>query len=84
MVTEDNLDKKQRITLLDKTLTLQLLMILLILIAYAIFLTFQRFLYSFEDFQGRIITVNILLSIGILVEIAHFSYKVYKKVKKEQ
>ena len=57
-------------------------MITVVIIAYVMFLIFQRYLFSFEDLLSKLITVNVLLAAGIAMEISYFIWTMYKKKKK--
>ena len=70
--------------LLDQATIVQLLMILLTLIVYAVFLSIQRFLFEFEDFRNKIIIINVLLCAGIGMEIGYFVWKFYKRKRKSE
>ncbi|MCK4973516.1 MAG: hypothetical protein KAS52_09350, partial [Candidatus Heimdallarchaeota archaeon] len=53
-----------------------------VIIAYVMFLIFQRYLFSFEDLLSKLIIVNVLLAAGIVMEISYFIWTMYKKKKK--
>ena len=74
--------EKPRFTL-DRTAVIQVIMIIVIIIVYSVFLVVQQFLYSFEGFRNKIIIINVLLALGLVIEIGHFIWLQYKKRKKE-
>ena len=76
--------EKKYFQLLDQATVVQLLMILLTLIVYAVFLSIQQFLFEFEDFRNKIIIINVLLCVGIGMEIGYFVWKIYKRKKKSE
>ncbi|MFW9852728.1 MAG: hypothetical protein ACFFDS_07295 [Candidatus Thorarchaeota archaeon] len=67
--------KKSKIQL-NQALSIHLIMIIITIIAFAIFLSIQQFLYSFEDFITKIIIIDILLGVGILLEIITLIWRV--------
>lgn len=70
------LDLKKGKMQLNQALSIHLIMIIVTIIAFAIFLSIQQFLYSFEDFIAKIIVIDILLGVGILLEIITFIWRV--------
>jgi len=66
--------KKSTFISLDSAASIQLFMITVVIIAYVIFLIFQRYLFSFEDLLSKLIIVNVLLAAGIVMEIIAISY----------
>jgi hypothetical protein len=75
---------KDFIDKIDRAAGIQLTMILFIVVAYGIFLSVQKFLFSFEGFQTKIITVNVLLAVGILIEIVYFIWHTNKQGKEKK
>ncbi|MCK5304877.1 MAG: hypothetical protein KAJ72_06485 [Candidatus Heimdallarchaeota archaeon] len=69
-------------TSLDRATAIQLFMITVVIIAYVMFLIFQRYLFSFEVLLSKLIMVNVLLAAGIVMEISYFVWTIYKKKKK--
>ena len=69
-------------TSLDRATAIQLFMITGYIIAYVMFLIFQRYLFSFEVLLSKLIMVNVLLAAGIVMEISYFVWTIYKKKKK--
>ena len=67
---------------LDRAAAIQLFMITVVIIAYVMFLIFQRYLFSFEVLLSKLIMVNVLLAAGIVMEISYFVWTIYKKKKK--
>ncbi|MCG3215149.1 MAG: hypothetical protein KAS63_00380 [Candidatus Heimdallarchaeota archaeon] len=84
MKVKPNPESKIRteIRLLDQTSVIQLIMILLTLVVYAVFLSIQQFLFEFEDFRNKVIIINVLLCAGIGLEIGYFIWKIYKRKQK--
>ena len=80
------IDKRKRFkfTPLDKAASIQLIMITIVIIAYVMFLIFQRYLFSFESLQSKLLIVNILLAAGIVMEISYFIWTMHKKRKKAE
>ncbi len=76
--------EKKHFQLLDQATIVQLLMILLTLIVYAVFLSIQQFLFDFEDFRNKIIIINVLLCAGIGLEIGYFVWRIYKRKKRSE
>lgn len=74
--------KKNTFTSLDRAASIQLFMITVVIIAYVMFLIFQRYLFSFEDLLSKLIIVNVLLAAGIAMEISYFIWTMHKKKKK--
>lgn len=69
---------KKLINKIDRAAGIQLTMILLIVVAYGIFLSVQKFLFNFESFRSKIVIINVLLASGILIEIVYFIWHTYK------
>ena len=63
---------------------IQLTMISLIVVAYGVFLSVQKFLFDFEGFRTKIIIINVLLAVGILIEIIYFIWHTNKYGKKDE
>lgn len=80
---ESTKNKRKLDFYLDRTAVIQVIMILVIIIVYSIFLFVQQFLYSFEGFRNKIIIINILLAVGLIIEIGHFVWIQYKKKRKQ-
>jgi type VI protein secretion system component VasK len=74
--------KKVNIKVLDQTSIIQLLMLILTIIIYGVFLSVQQFLFPFEGLRNKIIIINVLLAVGLIVEIGYFVWEVRKKQKK--
>ena len=72
---------KEFIDNIDRAAGIQLTMILLIIVAYGIFLSVQKFLFGFEDFKTKMIIVNVLLAVGILIELGYFIWHTNKQGK---
>lgn len=75
-------NKRNTFTSLDSAAAIQLFMIIVVIIAYIMFLTFQRYLFSFEELLPKLIIVNVLLVAGIVMEISYFIWTMRKKKKK--
>ena len=75
-------NKRNTFTSLDSAAAVQLFMIIVVIIAYIMFLTFQRYLFSFEELLPKLIIVNVLLVAGIVMEISYFIWTMRKKKKK--
>ena len=75
---------KEFIDKIDRAAGIQLTMILLIIVAYGVFLSVQKFLFGFEGFTAKIIIVNVLLAIGILIEIGYFIWHTNKQGKEKK
>ena len=84
MSKDSKIEKKNNFQLLDQAAIVQLLMILLTLIVYAVFLSIQQFLFDFEEFRNKIIIINVLLCAGISLEIGYFVWKLYKRKQKSE
>ena len=74
---------KKLINKIDRAAGIQLTMILLIVVAYGIFLSVQKFLFNFESFRSKIVIINVLLASGILIEIVYFIWHTYKTDNKK-
>ena len=72
---------KEFVDKIDRAAGIQLTMILLIIVAYGIFLSVQKFLFGFEGFATKIISVNVLLAVGISIEIGYFIWHTNKQGK---
>ncbi len=75
---------KNLINKIDRAAGIQLTMILLIVVAYGIFLSVQKFLFDFESFRTKIVIINVLLASGILIEIVYFIWHTYKTDNKKE
>jgi len=64
---------------IDRAAGIQLIMILMTLVAYIILLSIQGYLPSFEGSQSRLITVDVLLGVGLLIEIGYFIWHTHKQ-----
>jgi hypothetical protein len=76
MMKKFRIDLKKGKIQLNQALSIHLIMIIVTIIAFAIFLSIQQFLYSFEDFIAKIIIIDVLLGVGILLEIITFIWRV--------
>ena len=74
---------KKLINKIDRAAGIQLTMILLIVVAYGIFLSVQKFLFNFESFRSKTVIINVLLASGILIEIVYFIWHTYKTDNKK-
>ncbi len=74
---------KKLINKIDRAAGIQLTMILLIVVAYGMFLSVQKFLFNFESFRSKIVIINVLLASGILIEIVYFIWHTYKTDNKK-
>jgi predicted membrane protein len=83
MTEKSKRKNRLNIRLLDQTSIIQLLMLILTIIIYGVFLSVQQFLFPFEGFRNNIIIINVLLAVGLIVEIVYFIWEVRKKQKKE-
>lgn len=70
------------IAVLDRTAYLHLAAYSILIIAFILFLVMQKYLLSFENLESKIIIINVLLAVGVVIEIGHFTYTTYKKSKK--
>jgi len=84
MSKDSKIKEKNSFQLLDQAAIVQVLMILLTLIVYAVFLSIQQFLFDFEEFRNKIIIINVLLCAGIFLEIGYFVWKIYKRKQKSE
>ena len=75
---------KEFIDKIDRAAGIQLTMILLIIVAYGVFLSVQKFLFGFEGFKAKIIIVNVLLAVGILIEFGYFIWHTNKQGKEKK
>ncbi len=76
MMKKFRIDLKKGKIQLNQALSIHLIMIIVTILAFAIFLSIQQFLYSFEDFIAKIIIIDVLLGVGILLEIITFIWRV--------
>jgi hypothetical protein len=74
--------KRKTFVSLDRTASIQLSMIVVVIISYIMFLILQRYLFSFEYLLPKLIIINVLLAAGIVMEISYFIWTMYKKKKK--
>ncbi len=74
---------RKLINKIDRAAGIQLTMILLIVVAYGVFLSVQKFLFNFESFRAKIVIIDVLLAAGILIEIVYFIWHTYKTDKKK-
>lgn len=74
--------KRTTFTSLDRAAAIQLFMITVVIIAYVMFLIFQRYLFSFENLLSKLIIVNVMLAAGIVMEVSYFIWTMHKKKKK--
>ncbi|MHA1400575.1 MAG: hypothetical protein ACTSQE_09520 [Candidatus Heimdallarchaeaceae archaeon] len=78
-MTKDEIVAEEKQTGLTKTETIQLIMVGLTIILYSTFLVMQAFLPFFSQLRSKIIIVDILLAIGILIEVGHLIWIRYKE-----
>ena len=74
--------KKKSLPKLDKTSAVHLIMLLLTVVVYIVFLSVQQFLFSFEALRNKIIIINVLLAVGLGVEVAYFVWEIRKRQTK--
>lgn len=84
MIKKFRIDLKKGKIQLNQALSIHLIMIIITIIAFAIFLSIQQFLYSFENFIVKIIIIDVLLGVGILLEIITFVWRVRAQQLKEE
>ena len=72
---------KEFISKIDKAAGIQLTMILLTIVVFSFFLSFQKFLLGFEGLITKIIIVDVLLGLGILIEVSYFIWHTNKQGK---
>ena len=74
--------KKKSLPKLDQTSAVHLIMLLLTVVVYIVFLSVQQFLFSFEALRNKIIIINVLLAVGLGVEVAYFVWEIRKRQTK--
>ena len=74
---------KEFVEKIDRAAGIQLVMILMTLAAYIILLSIQGYLPSFEGSQSKLITVDVLLGVGLLIEFGYFIWHTNKQGKEE-
>ncbi|MBY8999968.1 MAG: hypothetical protein KGD64_03555 [Candidatus Heimdallarchaeota archaeon] len=74
--------KKNFFTSLDRATTIHLFMIATVIFAYILFLISQQYLFADEDLKPKLIIINILLVVGIVMEIGSFIWIMYNKKRK--
>ncbi len=84
MIKKFRIDLKKGKIQLNQALSIHLIMIITTIIAFAVFLSIQQFLYSFEDFIAKIIIIDVLLGVGILLEIITFTWRVRNQRLKDK
>jgi len=81
----NNLKKKKRsLPRLDQASSVHLIMLLLTVIVYVVFLSVQQFLFSFEGLRNKIIIINVLLVVGLGIEVAYFIWEIKKRQAKNK
>ena len=81
MVNKLNTVVKEFISKIDKAAGIQLTMILLTIVVFGFFLSVQKFLLGFEGFITKIVIVDVLLGVGILIEVGYFIWHTNKQGK---
>jgi hypothetical protein len=76
--------KKRNLRKLDQASSVHLIMLLLTMIVYIVFLSVQQFLFSFEGLRNKIIIINVLLAVGMVIEIGYFVWEIRKRQTKSQ
>ncbi len=76
--------KKRNLPKLDQASSVHFIMLLLTMIVYVVFLSVQQFLFSFEGLRNKIIIINVLLAVGMAVEIGYFIWEIRKRQTKNQ
>jgi hypothetical protein len=74
--------KKRKLPQLNQASTVHLIMLLLTVIVYIVFLSVQQFLFSFEALRNKIIIINVLLAVGLGIEVAYFIWEIRKRQTK--
>ena len=74
--------KRKSFPKLDQTSAVHLIMLLLTVVVYIVFLSVQQFLFSFEALRNKIIIINVLLAVGLGVEVAYFVWEIRKRQAK--
>jgi hypothetical protein len=76
--------RKRNLPKLDQASSVHLIMLLLTMIVYIVFLSVQQFLFSFEGLRNKIIIINVLLAVGMVIEIGYFVWEIRKRQTKSQ
>ena len=74
---------KEFISKIDKAAGIQLTMILLTIVVYGFFLSVQSFLLNFDELLTKIVIVNVLLGVGLLIEVVYFIWHTNKQGKEK-
>lgn len=82
-MSKDGKSKKKRsLPRLDQASSVHFIMLLLTIIVYVVFLSVQQFLFSFEGLRNKIIIINVLLAVGMGIEITYFIWEIRKRQNK--
>ncbi|NPD87954.1 MAG: hypothetical protein HGN29_04480 [Asgard group archaeon] len=84
IVKDGKKKKKRSLPRLDQASSVHFIMLLLTVIVYIIFLSVQQFLFSFEGLRNKIIIINVLLAIGLGIEVAYFIWEIRKRQTKNE
>ena len=75
---------KRSLPRLDQASSVHFIMLLLTVIVYVVFLSVQQFLFSFEGLRNKIIIINVLLAVGLGIEVAYFIWEIRKRQSKNE
>ena len=84
IVNDSKKRKGRSLPRLDQASSVHLIMLLLTVIVYVVFLSVQQFLFSFEGFRNKIIIINVLLAVGLGIEVAYFIWEIRKRQAKNE
>ena len=68
----------------NRVLQLQLYAIFLTICLYIFFLIYQRTVFQISVVKTKLTLINIFLAIGLIIEITHFGWKLYKNKSYEK
>ena len=83
-VNDGKKKKSRNLPRLDQASSVHFIMLLLTVIVYVVFLSIQQFLFSFEGLRNKIIIINVLLAVGLGIEIAYFIWEIRKRQAKNE
>ncbi|MCG3225762.1 MAG: hypothetical protein H7645_02500 [Candidatus Heimdallarchaeota archaeon] len=84
IVKDGKRKKKRSLPRLDQASSVHFIMLLLTVIVYVVFLSVQQFLFSFEGLRNKIIIINVLLAVGLGIEVAYFIWEIRKRQSKNE
>lgn len=84
IVNDGKKKKKRSLPRLNQASSVHFIMLLLTVIVYVVFLSVQKFLFSFEGLRNKIIIINVLLAVGLGIEVAYFIWEIKKRQAKSE